>query len=40
MNGQLKLRIFTQPYSAVYWGYFCCLVFGNSLIAPVMNWTY
>ena len=31
MNGQLELRIITQPCSAVYWGYFRCLVFGNSL---------
>ena len=31
MNGQLELRIITQPYSAVYWGYFDRLVFGNSL---------
>ena len=31
MNGQLELRIITQPYSAVYWGYFRRLVFGNSL---------
>ena len=22
MNGQLELRIITQPYSVVYWGYF------------------
>ena len=29
MNGQLELRIITQPYSysAVYWGYFRRLVF-------------
>ena len=27
MNGQLELRITTQPYSAVYWGYFRRLVF-------------
>ena len=31
MNGQLELRIITQPYSEVYWGYFRRLVFGNSL---------
>ena len=31
MNGRLELRIITQPYSEVYWGYFGCLVFGNSL---------
>ena len=31
MNGRLELRIITQPYSAVYWGYFRRLVFGNSL---------
>ena len=31
MNGWLELRIITQPYSAVYWGYFCRLIFGNSL---------
>ena len=31
MNGQLELRIITQPYSAVYWGYFRRLFFGNSL---------
>ena len=31
MNGQLELRIITQPYSAVYWGYFRRLIFGNSL---------
>ena len=31
MNGQLELRIITQPYSDVYWGYFRHLVFGNSL---------
>ena len=31
MNGQLDLRIITQPYSEVYWGYFRRLVFGNSL---------
>ena len=31
MNGQLELRIITQPYSAVYWGYFRRVVFGNSL---------
>ena len=31
MNGQLDLRIIAQPYSAVYWGYFRRLVFGNSL---------
>ena len=30
MNGQLELRIITQPYSAVYWGYFRRLVFGNA----------
>ena len=30
MNGRLELRIITQPYSAVYWGYFRSLVFGNS----------
>ena len=29
MNGQLELRIITQPYSAVYWGCFRRLVFGN-----------
>ena len=31
MNGRLELRIITQPYSEVYWGYFGRLVFGNSL---------
>ena len=31
MNGRLDLRIITQPYSEVYWGYFRRLVFGNSL---------
>ena len=31
MNDQLELRIITQPYSSVYWGYFRNLVFGNSL---------
>ena len=31
MNGQLELCIVTQPHSAVYWGYFRRLVFGNSL---------
>ena len=31
MNGPLDLRIITQPYSEVYWGYFRSLVFGNSL---------
>ena len=31
MNGQLELRTITQPYSAVYWGYFRRFVFGNSL---------
>ena len=31
MNGRLDLRIITQPYSEVYWGYFRSLVFGNSL---------
>ena len=31
MNGRLELRIITQPYSEVYWGYFLRLVFGNSL---------
>ena len=31
MNGQLELRIITQPYSAVYCGYFRRLVLGNSL---------
>ena len=31
MNGRLELRIITQPYSEVYWGYFRRLVFGNSL---------
>ena len=31
MNGRLELRIITQPYAAVYWGYFRRLVFGNSL---------
>ena len=31
MNGQLELRIITQPNSEVYWGYFRRLVFGNSL---------
>ena len=30
MNGQMDLRIITQPYSEVYWGYFRRLVFGNS----------
>ena len=31
MNGQLELRIITQPGSEVYCGYFRRLVFGNSL---------
>ena len=31
MNGHLELRIITQPYSEVYWGYFRRLVLGNSL---------
>ena len=31
MNGRLDLRITTQPYSEVYWGYFRRLIFGNSL---------
>ena len=31
MNGRLELRIITQPYSQVYWGYFRRLVFGNSV---------
>ena len=31
MNGQLELRIITQPYSEVYWGYLRRLAFGNSL---------
>ena len=31
MNGRLDLRIITQPNSEVYCGYFCRLVFGNSL---------
>ena len=31
MNGLLNLRIITQPYSEVYWGYFRHLVIGNSL---------
>ena len=31
MNGQLEWRIITQPYSAVYWGYFRRLVLENSL---------
>ena len=31
MNGRLDLRIITQPYSEVYWGYFRHLVFGYSL---------
>ena len=31
MNGWLDLRIITQPYSELYWGYFRRLVFGNSL---------
>ena len=31
MNGRLELRIITQPYSEVYWGYFRHLGFGNSL---------
>ena len=31
MNGRLELRIITQPYSEVYWGYFGRLSFGNSL---------
>ena len=31
MNGLLELRIITQPYSEVYWGYFRHLVFVNSL---------
>ena len=31
MNGQLELCMITQPYSAVYWGYFRRVVFGNSL---------
>ena len=29
MNGRLDLRIITQPYSEVYWGYFRRLVFEN-----------
>ena len=29
MNNQVELRIITQPYSEVYWGYFRRLVFGN-----------
>ena len=36
MNGQLELRIITQPYSAVYWGYFRRLVFGNSLTKHII----
>ena len=35
MNGQLELRIITQPYSAVYWGYFRRSVFGNSLTKQI-----
>ena len=31
MNGRLELRIITQRYSEVYWGYFRRLVFVNSL---------
>ena len=31
MNGRLELRIITQPYSEVYWGFLRRLVFGNSL---------
>ena len=31
MNGQLELRIITQHYSSVYWGYFRRVVLGNSL---------
>ena len=31
MNGRLELRMITQPYSAVYWGYFRRLVLENSL---------
>ena len=31
MNGRLELRIITQPYSEVCWGYFGRLGFGNSL---------
>ena len=31
MNGQLDLRMITQPYSEVCWEYFRRLVFGNSL---------
>ena len=31
MNDRLELRIITQPYSEIYWGYFRGLVFGNSL---------
>ena len=31
MNGRLDLRIITQPYAEVYWGYFRSLVLGNSL---------
>ena len=30
MNGGMELRIITQPYSEVYWGYFRRLVFGNA----------
>ena len=30
MNGRLELRIITQPYLEVYWGYFGILDFGNS----------
>ena len=31
MNGRLELRIITQLYPEVYWGYFRRLVFGNAL---------
>ena len=31
MNGQLELRIITQPYSEVYWGY---------LISPFSFWKF
>ena len=42
MNGQLELRIITQPYSEVYWGYFRRLVFGNSLTKHIKlnNFSY
>ena len=40
MNGQLELRINAQPYSAVHWGYFGRLVFGNSLTKHIKLSTF